>query len=380
MRQSILINNDKEKALIADLEARKDINSERIKRLLALQDLTKKEYSPIKILVDQIISLPRFADFDLVDFPRIVTVEEGFDLLNAPKDHPSRRETDTYYVTEHDVLRTQMTVMWSFYLKDQDILAKLKKEGWVGALSTGIVFRKDEIDRSHFPAFHQIDGLYVCEKSKKQIVQKDLEDALVDVAKSVFGKDIEYNFSVETFPFTDPSVELNLKFGGKWMEVLGSGLVHKKVLENLGLDPEKYNGWAFGMGIESLAMVKMEIPDIRIFWSEDPRITSQFKDINSKYKEVSKYPAVLRDISFVIDKNINLNNYYELVRDQAGNLIEQVELVDQYENEEKWPGKKSYTFRVIYRSLEKTLTNEEVNNIHDTIVEKTKGEFGAVIR
>ncbi|OGZ64558.1 MAG: hypothetical protein A3A98_03310 [Candidatus Staskawiczbacteria bacterium RIFCSPLOWO2_01_FULL_40_39] len=380
MRQSILINNDKEKALIADLEARKDINSERIKRLLALQDLTKKEYSPIKILVDQIISLPRFADFDLVDFPRIVTVEEGFDLLNAPKDHPSRRETDTYYVTEHDVLRTQMTVMWSFYLKDQDILAKLKKEGWVGALSTGIVFRKDEIDRSHFPAFHQIDGLYVCEKSKKQIVQKDLEDALVDVAKSVFGKDIEYNFSVETFPFTDPSVELNLKFGGKWMEVLGSGLVHKKVLENLGLDPEKYNGWAFGMGIERLAMVKMEIPDIRIFWSEDPRITSQFKDINSKYKEVSKYPAVLRDISFVIDKNINLNNYYELVRDQAGNLIEQVELVDQYENEEKWPGKKSYTFRVIYRSLEKTLTNEEVNNIHDTIVEKTKGEFGAVIR
>ena len=209
---------------------------------------------------------------------------------------------------------------------------------------------------------------------------KDLEDVLIDIAKSIFGQDIEYTFTVETFPFTDPSVEMNLKFGGKWMEILGSGLVHSQVLKNLGVDPEIYNGWAFGMGIERLAMVKMEIPDIRIFWSDDPRINSQFKDVNSKYKEVSKYPAVVRDISFVIDKNIALNNYYELVRDEAENLIEQVELVDQYEDEAKWSGKKSYTFRIIYRSLEKTLTNEEVNKIHDRIIEKTKSELNAIIR
>ena len=95
---------------------------------------------------------------------------------------------------------------------------------------------------------------------------------------------------------------------------------------------------------------------------------------------MSKYPSVVRDISFVIDKNINLNNYYELVRDEAGNLIEQVELVDQYEDEKKWPGKKSYTFRIIYRSLEKTLINEEVSKIHEKITEKTKQELNAIIR
>jgi phenylalanyl-tRNA synthetase alpha chain len=243
------------------------------------------------------------------------------------------------------------------------------------------VFRKDEIDKNHFPAFHQIDGLYICKKSEKVIVQKDLEDVLTDVAQSIFGKDIEYNFAVDSFPFTDPSVEMNIKFGEKWMEILGSGLVHQQVLKNLGIDPEVYNGWAFGMGIDRLAMIKFEIPDIRVLWSTDPRITSQFKDINSKYKEVSKYPAVVRDISFIIDRSVALNNYYELVRDEAENLIEQVELVDEYENEQKFGAeKKSYTFRIIYRSLEKTLTNEEVNVMHDKITEKTKAELSAIIR
>ena len=380
MRQNIVINNEKEKILIADLQERVDINASRIKKLLALPDLTKKENSPVKILFDQILKLPRFKDFDVVDFPKIVTVEQNFDLLNTSKDHSSRRETDTYYVTDEYVLRTQMTVMWSFYLKDPEILEKLKKEGYVAALSTGIVFRKDEIDRHHFPAFHQIDGLYICEKSQKVITQKDLEDVQVDMAKSIFGQDIEYKFLVDSFPFTDPSVEMDIKFNGNWLEVNGAGLVHPQVLKNFGLDPQIYNGWAFGFG-DRMAMIKMEIPDIRILWSEDERIASQFKDIDSKYKEVSKYPPIMRDISFIIDKSVNLNNYYELVRDQAQDLIEEVKLVDQYENDEKFgKDKKSYTFGIVYRSLEKTLTDEEVNKIHDKITEKTKQELNAIIR
>jgi len=157
-------------------------------------------------------------------------------------------------------------------------------------------------------------------------------------------------------------------------------LVHPQVLKNFGLDPEVYNGWAFGFG-DRLAMVRMEIPDIRILWSEDPRITSQFKDINSKYKEVSKYPETSRDISFIIDNNINLNNYFEIVRDFAENLIEEVKLIDQFENDKKFGvGKKSYTFRITYRSHERTLTNEEVNKIQDQIIAKTKDELKAVIR
>ena len=379
MRENIVIKNDKERGLIKDLETKSDVKSQRIKKLLALPDLTKKDHSPIKILADQVMNLPRFADFDVIDLPRIVTVEEDFDVLNTPKDHVSRRETDTYYLDQNHVLRTQMTVMWPYYLRHEGIMGKLEKEGELGLMASGIVFRKDEIDRKHFPAFHQIDFLYLCKKEKKIITQKDLEEVQAEAVRAMFGG-IEFRFLTDSFPFTDPSIQIEIKHKDKWMEVTGAGLVHSQVIKNFGINPDEYNGWAFAFGIERLAMIKFDIPDIRIFWSEDSRITSQFKDINSKYKEVSKYPAVVRDISFVIDKNINLNNYYELVRDEAGNLIEQVELVDQYENEEKWPGKKSYTFRIVYRSLEKTLTNEEVNVIHDKITEKTKQELNAVIR
>ena len=380
MRKNIVINDPNEGVLIEELETRNDIKAERIKRLLKLPDLTRRKNSPVKFLFDQIINLPRFKDFDLVDIPRIVTVEQEFDLLNSPKEHSSRKETDTYYLDDTHILRTQMTVFWSFYLKDPEILKKLEETGELMALARGIVYRKDEIDRHHFPAFHQIDGLYICKKSKKIITQKDLEEVQIDMAKSIFGNDIEYKFIVDTFPFTDPSVEMDMMFNGEWMEVNGAGLVHPQVLKNFGLDHEVYNGWAFGFG-DRLAMVKMEIPDIRIFWSNDQRIASQFTDINSKYTEVSKYPPVARDISFVINKSINLNNYYELVRDEADNLIEEVKLIDSYENEGKFgKDKKRYTVRIVYRSLEKTLTDEEVNKIHDKITEKTKQQLSAIVR
>jgi len=380
MAKKIVINDPNEEVLIKRLENRSDIKAERIKRMLKLPDLTKKANSPVKFLFDQILKLPRFRDFDIVDLPKIVTVEDEFDLLNAPKDHPSRKETDTYYVDETHVLRTQMTVMWSYYLKDKEVLARLENDGEVMALAKGIVFRKDEIDKHHFPAFHQIDGLYLCKRSKRIITIKDLEEVQIDMAESVLGKDIKYKFIIDSFPFTDPSVEMDVMFNGDWMEINGAGLVHPQVLKNFGLDPEVYNGWAFGFG-DRLAMVRMEIPDIRILWSEDPRITSQFKDINSKYKEVSRYPGTFRDISFIIDKNINLNNYYEIVRDSAENLIEEVKLIDQFENDKKFGvGKKSYTFRITYQSHERTLTNEEVNKIQDEIRSKTAVDLNAILR
>ncbi len=381
MKKTIIINDPEEAVLIKDLAGRTDTKAARIKRLLQLPDLTKQENSPVKILVDRIISLPRFADFDLVDFPKIVTVAQNFDLLNTPPDHPSRRESDTYYLDESHVLRTQTTDMWSFYLQDAEILKKLASEGAVGALARGIVFRKDEIDRKHFPAFHQIDGLYICKKEQQTITQKDLENIEEDIVKSIFGQDIEFRFLVDSFPFTDPSVQIEIRFNDDWMEIVGSGLVHQQVLKNLGLDPEVYNGWAFGFGLERLAMIKMGITDIRILWSDDPRITGQFKDIASKFKEVSKYPSTVRDISFIIDKSINLNNYYEIVRDFSDNLIEEVKLLDEYEDDAKFgQDKKSYTFRIVYRSPERTLTNEEINKIQEQIRAKTQQDLNAVLR
>src|SRR3989344_4223363 len=349
MSKNIVINDQNEGVLIKELEKRADINAERIKKLLKLADLTKKKNSPVKIVNDKIIELSSFADFDIVEIPKIVSVEDNFDLLNTPKDHPSRRETDTYYLDKNHILRTQMTVMWPYYFRDKEVLERLKNKGEVGSLSPGIVFRKDEIDRKHFQAFHQTDFLYVCRKDKRIITLEELQKVQADAVKAIFG-DIEFRFLVDSFPFTDPSTQVEIN-------------------------------WAGTFGLDRVAMIKMGIPDIRILWSNDKRITNQFTNIDSKYTEVSKYPENSRDISFIIDKSINLNNYYELARDEANNLIEEVKLIDSYENEEKFgKDKKSYTFHIVYRSLEKTLTDEEVNKIHDKITEKTKQELNAIIR
>ncbi len=380
MRNEIAITDPKEKELEAELFKRTDFKSLRMQRLLQLPDLTRKPNSPVKILFDQIIDLPRFKDFDLVDFPKIVTVKDNFDLLNTPREHPSRRETDTYYLDENHLLRTQMTAMWSFYLKDKEVLRRLDEVGEVKALSRGIVFRKDEIDRHHFPAFHQIDGLLICKKSKKVITQNDLKEVQIDLAKGIFGANIEYKFLDDDFPYTIESLEMDIKFNGNWLEVNGAGLVNPIVMKNFGIDPAVYNGWAFGFG-ERLAMIKMSIPDIRILWSEDPRITSQFTDINSTFREVSKYPPIVRDISFLVAAETSLNNYFEIVREYAGNLIEEVKLLDTYEDDKKFgKGKKSYTFRIVYRSPERTLTNQEINVIQQKIQERTEAELKAAIR
>ena len=381
MRKNIVIEDKKEVDLVKELNKRIDIKAERIKRLLALPDLTKKENSPVKIVNDKIMSLPVWADFDVVEIPKIVTVEDDFDLLNTPKDHPSRRESDTYYLDDTHILRTQMTVMWPYYFRDQEVLERLKRDGEVGSLSPGIVWRKDEIDRKHYPAFHQTDFLYVCRIDKRIITLKELQDIQADAIKAIFGPEIEYRFLVDSFPFTDPSTQAEINWNGNWIEITGAGLVHPNCLKNFGLDPEVYNGYAGTFGLDRVAMIKMGIPDIRILWSEDSRITGQFEDINSKFKEVSKYPETSRDISFIIDKSINLNNYYEIVRDFAENIIEEVKLVDEFENDEKFgKDKKSYTFRITYRSPERTLTNEEINKIQEEIREETKKELNAILR
>lgn len=380
MRRKLTISDPAEAELTAKINAATDFKSLRIKRLLALPDLTKKARSPVKIINDRIMNLPTWGDFDVVDIPKIVTVKDDFDLLNTPADHPSRRDTDTYYLDSTHILRTQMTVMWPYYFRDKEVLARLEKDGEVGSLSPGIVFRKDEIDRKHFPAFHQTDFLYVCRKDKRIIALEELQKVQADAVKAIFG-DIEFRFLVDTFPFTDPSTQVEINWNGNWIEITGAGLVHPQCLRNFGLDPNIYNGWAGTFGLDRVAMIKMDIPDIRILWSEDRRITSQFKDIDSKFKEVSKYPSTVRDISFIVDAGVSLNNYYEIVREYAGNLIEEVKLLDTYKDEKKFGADKvSYTFRITYCSPERTLTNDEVNVIQEKIRARTEIELGAVLR
>lgn len=365
----VKIKDENSEKLAKETAKNKDINSARINKLLSLPDLTKTKNSPIKFLADRILDMPEFKDFDLIETPEIVPVEVSFDLFDFVPDHPAREPTDTYFVDEKNVLRTHTTVMWYYYLMDEKIKERIKNNESVGSLSFGKVYRKDEIDQNHFPAFHQIDGWYLCPREQKVVTAEDLKNILIKIARAVFGQDVKYRFNEDSFPYTDPSLEMEIEKDGRWLEVLGSGVVKGSVLEKLGVDSSRYNGWAFGFGIERLAMLKMNIPDIRIFWSTDERVKKQFKNLDSQYEEVSKFPMIYRDISFIVDKGTNLNRFYEVVRDYANDLIEEVKLLDKYENEEKFgSGKISYTFRITYRSCERTLTNEEINEIQDKII------------
>lgn len=376
----IIVESPESTRLLADLEKRTDAESARLKRFLAMPDLSRKDGSPLRELIEKIVALPDFAALDVVRVPEIVPAHESFDLFNFPPDHPARSRSDTYYLTDEYILRTHTTIMWYYYLGLEAVKRKIAQGDPIGALSYGKVYRKDEIDRKHMNVFHQVDGLYLCRKDEKVIGLPELEDVLLKIASAIYGSDIRYRFNQDTFPYTHPSVEMEIELGGQWVEVLGSGVVQPKVLDNLGVDSQVYNGWAFGFGLERLAILSMDLPDIRLLWSEDERVRRQLH-LGVTYSAVSKYPSVTRDISFLVGRDFVPNNYFDLIRDIGEALVEEVSLIDKYEDAGKFGADKvSYAYRIVYRSNDRTLTNEEVDVLHKKLEEKTALEFGAAIR
>ncbi len=374
------VRSEKEEALKKALAKKADPESRRMLRFLAMPDLSRTPGSPIYELVQRITNLKSFADFDIIRVPEIVPEDVSFDLFNFPSDHPARSKSDTYYIDSQNVLRTHTTVMWYYWLNQPEVKKKIEKGESTGALSFGKVYRKDEIDRHHMNVFHQMDGWYLCRKEKRIITSEDLQNILVEIAKAVFGENVKYRFNEDQFPYTDPSLEMEIERNGRWIEILGSGVVSGIVLKNLGVDPETYNGWAFGFGLERLAIAGMELPDIRLLWSEDERIKKQLR-LGNKFREVSKFPPIVRDISFVVDKDFIPNNYFDLIRDIGGDLVEEVRLLDSYENPKKFgPDKISYTYRIVYRSNERTLKTGEIDPLQEKIYQETKEQFRADLR
>lgn len=367
-----------EERLRADLEARSDVDAARMKRYLAMPDLSRTSTSPIAEIVKRVKELPIVKGFDVIEIPEIVPASISFDLFDFPDDHPARSTSDTYYADDKNILRTHDTVFWYYYLNQPEIKARIANGESLGTLCYGKVYRKDEIDRRHMNIFHQMGGWYLVPDSEKTLVLDDLKNILSEIVQSVFGKETEYRFLDDIFPYTDPSLQVEVKIGDEWVEILGGGMPKKSVLKKMGL--EGYNGWAFGFGLERLAIISMELPDIRLLWSDDDRVKKQLR-LGTKFKEVSKYPSIIRDISFIVNKDFEPNNYFDLVRDVIGDTAEQMELIDKYENEEKLGvGKVSYAYRITYRSLDRTLTNEEVNALHKELETATVKNFGAIIR
>ncbi len=380
MREHINIPSPEEKGLREHLMARTDAEARRIERFLAMPDLSRTEGNPIKNIVDRITSISDFSDFDIVEVPEITPTSIVFDLFDFAPDHPARSASDSYYVDEKNILRTHTTVAWYYYLTSEYAKKKMAKQEPVGVFCYGKVYRKDEIDRKHMNVFHQLDGFLLVPKIQQTITLKDLQDVETKIAKIVFGNAVEFRFLTDTFPYTDPSTQIEVKRGNDWLEILGSGVIKPSVLEKLGVDSSVYNGWAFGFGVERWAMISMELPDIRLLWSTDERVKRQLI-LGQPYKEVSKFPPAIRDISFIVPTTFVLNDYFDAIRDIGGDSMEEVALLDKYENAAKFgEGKVSYTFRITYRDLGKTLTAEEANALHAKIEAMTVKDFGGTIR
>lgn len=371
------IETSEEIALKKNLEPKTDSNSMRLKRYLSMPDLSRTPGSPLEEIVRKAKEVSSLKNFDDIKIPEIIPANILFDLFNMPDGHPARSPSDTYYVDKNNVLRTHDTVFWYYYLNLPEIKKRIAKKETLGAICYGKVYRKDEIDAHHMNVFHQFGGWLIAPDDKKTITPEDLKNALTEIASSIFGK-INFRFYDHQFPYTDPSFEMEAEINGKWIEMLGSGMVRKSVLSNLGL--EGYHGWAFGFGLERLAIASMQLPDIRLLWSEDERVKKQLK-LGNKFEEVSKYPPIIRDISFLVNNNFIPNDYFDFVRETAPGLVEQVELLDKYENSAKFgEGKISYAYRITYRSLDRTLFSEEIDQVHKKLETETAKNFGSQIR
>ena len=227
--------------------------------------------------IDEITRIFTSMGFSVSEGPEVETVFYNFDALNAGPNHPARDMTDTFYVTEDVLLRTQTSPV--------QVRTLLAQKPPIAVIAPGRCFRCDTPDATHSPMFHQVEGLVVDEG----ITMADLKGVLDSFAKQMFGSSTRTNFRPHHFPFTEPSAEMDVscfKCGGKgcrvckgsgWIEILGCGMVHPNVLKVGGLDTEKYTGFAFGMGVERIAMLKYELDDIRLLYENDIRFIEQFK-------------------------------------------------------------------------------------------------------
>ena len=235
---------------------------------IAPPELTKDRGSlhPINHMKDSIMSLLVSYGFEIVDGPEIETEEFNFDMLNIKKSHPARQMHDTFYVeNKSNLLRTHTSPV--------QIRGMLEKKPPLAFISGGKVYRKDD-DATHLPMFHQVEGIYV----DKNVSFAQLKDLIYKIIYSLFGEDVELRFRPSYFPFTEPSAEVDiLSKEGKWLEILGCGLVNPVVLENCNIDSNKYSGLAFGLGVERIAMLKFGVTDIREFYKSNLDFLSQFK-------------------------------------------------------------------------------------------------------
>ena len=252
------------------------LEAETIDITLPAKEVKKGGLHPLSIVQNDMIELFRSMGFDVVDGPEVETDFYNFQALNVPEDHPARDMQDTFYLGEGIMLRTQTSAT--------QIRTMMNMKPPIRMVCPGRVFRADEVDATHSPVFHQMEGLVV----DKGITMCDLKGCLEQFAHVIYGDDTKVKFRPSFFPFTEPSVEVDVscsECGGKgcrvckgsgWIEILGAGMVHPNVLRSCGIDPDEYSGFAFGIGLDRLATTRYKISDIRLLFENDLRFLRQF--------------------------------------------------------------------------------------------------------
>ena len=232
---------------------------------------------PLNTVLDDLQDIFIGMGFSIVEGPEVELDYYNFEALNLPPDHPARDTQDTFYISDNVLLRTQTSPVQVRVMEQQQPPIRI--------ISPGRVYRSDAVDATHSPVFHQVEGLVI----DKGITMADLKGTLEVFVKKLYGDDTRLRFRPHHFPFTEPSAEVDISCfncGGKgcnickgegWIEILGCGMVHPKVLQNCGIDPEEYSGFAFGMGLERVTMFRYGIKDLRLFYENDIEFLKQFK-------------------------------------------------------------------------------------------------------
>ncbi len=280
-----LVNNVRDELDKAFNEKQKELEKQELLRKLETENIDVTEPSkkvnlgslhPITQIIDEVSEIFLGMGYEIADGPEVEKAIYNFDKLNTPPDHPARDVQDTFYITEDIVLRSQTSPVQARVMENKKPPIKI--------ICPGAVYRSDSVDSTHSPVFHQVEGLVV----DKNISMTDLKGTLEMFAKKCLGENTKLRFRPHHFPFTEPSAEVDVSCfvcGGKgcrvcknegWIELLGCGMVHPNVLKNCGIDPEVYSGFAFGFGVERIAMAKFGIEDMRLLFENDIRFLKQF--------------------------------------------------------------------------------------------------------
>ncbi|KAL4920152.1 hypothetical protein BDW62DRAFT_177735 [Aspergillus aurantiobrunneus] len=403
-------------------------------------------------LIESQFPAPTFGNYS-EKYP-VVSTADNFDVLGFPADHPGRSRTDTYYLNKKTVLRTHTSAHQQAYFQQINRNEVARPEE-VGYTVVADVYRRDAIDRSHYPVFHQMEGamlwkrpndrplehsgqtaatimkdvsnipahdvpvedpnptvnpqrnpLQAAHQSEEEVeaiaahLKRSLEKMVIKIfseaqkaaaaSEGVETEPLKVRWVEAYFPFTSPSWELEVFWQGDWLEILGCGVVKQELLINS--DVPNRIGWAFGLGLERIAMLLFNIPDIRLFWSKDERFLSQFKAGQiTRFEPFSKHPACYKDVAFWLPSAaasggsaaggavpVHENDIMEIVRGVGGDFVEDVKLIDEFTHPKT--SRKSLCYRINYRSLERTLTNEETNDLHEGVRGQLVNQLGVELR